>query len=417
MSVWRLIRREMTYRRGNACLSLFLVAAAVACFVASVLLLRVQEEQVQAASTNLEEAGKALDDEMRKITLGLGFNIVVLSGDEDLQQFTLSGVPAGTMPESHVDKLSNSKLVKINHLLPIVTREIEWPETGKTIVLTGTRGEVPIAHKAMKKPLQDQVPQGTMIVGYQLAQQLDLKPGSKTTLLEREFTVGKVRQELGDVQDSTVWINLAEAQEMLGMQNLVNAILALECNCQAVDRIAEVRDELAGILPGTQVIERGSKALARAEARTKAKTMAEESKQRAETQLGEQQRFAGVLVPAVLLSAGLWIGLLCFLNVRTRSAEVGILRAIGVKSRQVVAMFLGKAVLIGCVGAVLGLLLGLTVVWGLPTEAVTKPITQYLSWQDVLLALLLAPLLSAIASWIPAVLAARRDPAVVLQGE
>ena len=35
----------------------------------------------------------------------------------------------------------------------------------------------------------------------------------------------------------------------------------------------------------------------------------------------------------------------------------------------------------------------------------------------LLLALVMAPLLSAVASWIPAMLAAGQDPAVVLQGD
>ena len=42
----------------------------------------------------------------------------------------------------------------------------------------------------------------------------------------------------------------AKLQQMLGMENLVNAILALECNCATVDRIAELRGEIAKVLPG-----------------------------------------------------------------------------------------------------------------------------------------------------------------------
>lgn len=403
MSVWRLILQEIAHRKLNALLALLSVAVAVGCFVGAVTLL-------QADELTAKEAGKQLEDEMRKITKGLGFNIVVLPEQEDLQQFTLTGIPQESMPESLVAKLAESEIVTVNHLLPVVTRRMEWPETKKEIILTGTRGEVPLAHRALKKPLQDQVPAGTMILGYQLGRQLELKAGDTTTLMEREFKVSKVREELGDQQDSTVWVNLKEAQEMLGMQNMVSAILALECNCQTVDRVAEIRADIAGILPGTKVIERGSKALARAEARNNAKKVADEK-------LEQHEHMASIMLPLVLLSCGVWIGFLSMLNVRQRTTEVGILRALGLTSTQVVWLFLGKAIALGLIGALVGyaIALAVTVPFAtIPTELASSALI--LPWVFGA-AIVLAPCLSAIASWVPSLLAARQDPAVVLQGD
>ena len=61
-----------------------------------------------------------------------------------------------------------------------------------------------------------------------------------------------------------------------------------------------------------------------------------------------------MLVPVVMVGSGVWIGLLALANVRDRRGEIGILRALGLRSRQILLIFLGKAVAIGLAGACLG---------------------------------------------------------------
>jgi putative ABC transport system permease protein len=451
MSVWRLVLREMKHRKANFVLSLLSVTVAIGCLVGAQTLLRSDEIQtetiltakqteVKTAIAAREEAvtaaGKALEDSVRKQMLGLGFNVLIVPENQDLSELHLNGTLTETMPESHVDILANSKIVTINHLLPSVTKRVKWTEKEIDVIVHGTRGEVPIMHRGLKKQLLAAVPPGTMVVGYQIHSKLGLKAEDKVTLLGREFTVKTLHPERGSTDDVTIWIDLAEAQELLGMENVINAILALECGCSG-DRISEIRAEIAGILPGTHVIEKHSQALTRAESRAKAKVVAEDAL-KAEQDAGqatlqrEQQSRAdmqnrraslvGILVPLVLVGCALWIGFLAFGNVRQRNSEIGILRAIGLSSNQVLAIFLIKAGLIGLIGGVVGTAAGVLVgiqFGGLSTSAET--------WQQifgagavlttVILAPILAPAFSAIASWLPAQMAARRDPALVLQAE
>ena len=131
--------------------------------------------------------------------------------------------------------------------------------------------------------------------------------------------------------------------------------------------------------------------------------------------------FAAWLIPLVIVAAGVWVGLLALGNVRARSTEIGILRALGVRSRQVLSVFLGKAALLGVVGAVLGYACGFIsgAAWS-QWEGVPVSVENLGSLFDPVLlvgVLVLAPLLSCLASWIPALLAARQDPAVVLREE
>jgi len=83
---------------------------------------------------------------------------------------------------------------------------------------------------------------------------------------------------------------------------------------------------------------------------------------------------------------------------------------------------LSKAALVGLVGAVVGSLAGLT--FGLLTgqTSATPPgelrsVIGGIFPLLFLFSLVLAPLLSVIASWLPAMLLARQDPALVLQSD
>ncbi len=417
--------REIGHRKLNFMLGLLSVSVAIACLVGSLTLLKANDvttEKILAEKQELvEKEGAALNDAMRKITIGLGFNALILPADQDLNEFYHNNTLSKTMPEEFVDRLAKSRIVTINHLLPTVSKSIHWDEQDIQIILMGTRGEVPLMHKNPKKPMLDAVPRGKMVVGYQIHQQRHLKKGDKVKLLGKEFEIIETNKERGTVDDSTVWVHLKDAQEMLHMQNLINGIWALECHC-AGDRISQIRAEITNILPGTQVIERGTKALARAEARATAKKAAEAAKKREEENRAElkqkQEKFSAMLVPLVMFGSGIWIGFLTIVNVRQRKSEIGILRAIGVQSTQILMLFLGKAILIGVLGAAAGFLIGFYggISWGeLPLNTETS--AQLFSPDLLLISFVLAILLSGIASWIPAMLAAQQDPADILQEE
>ncbi|MFK7818387.1 MAG: ABC transporter permease [Planctomycetaceae bacterium] len=428
MKLYTLVISEIQHRLGSFVLTVLSVATAVAAFICSNVLLKADdlktEKLLASRQADVETAGAELEDSMRKITKGLGFNIVVLPKDQDLAELHSQGTPNTTMPETHVAKLAESEIVTINHLLPIVARKVEWAEMKCDVIVTGTRGEVPLAHRALKKPLQDAVVKGTMIVGAEFAKTTGdreaLAEGSKVKLLDREFEVAKVHEERGTADDITVWINLEEAQEMLGLQNVVNAILALECNCATVDRLAEIREDIAAILPGTQVIERGPPALARAEARNKAKQTAKESLAAAKTNReavkAQRTQMASIIVPVIVAITATWIVLLTVINVRQRRGEIGILRAIGLGGGQILRVLLGKAAFAGVLGGVLGIAVGYFLGVKLSDLPAASDVAELRSVGPMLIALAAAPVLSVLAGWLPAVFAAKTDPATVLAG-
>ncbi len=457
MSLTHLILREISHRKLSFALSVLAVAVAALSIVVADLVLRrdvvvtrhimsQKQAETEAAIAERERevqaAGAELENAIRKQMLGLGFNVLILPETQDAAELHLSGSLSETMPESYAERLANSKIMTINHLLPTVLKQVRWPEREIDVILYGTRGEVPLMHRDLKKPMLDAVAPGQMVLGYEIHRKLELQVGDKLEFMGREFTVSRLHPERGSSDDVTVWIDLGQAQELLGLQNLVHAILALECECTG-DRIAQIRAEIAGILPGTQVIERYSQALARAEARTKAKQVAEESLE-AEQQAGAEllareraarerlqqghMQLAQFVLPLVLIVSAAAIGLLAYVNVRYRREEIGILRALGLRTRQVLVVFLGKAALSGVVGGLAGVALGLVLgsavgPWLDGSEQVLQAglTSSIMGSPGFIMTLLATPLLAVVlamvSSWIAATMAASQDAAVILQGE
>jgi hypothetical protein len=364
-----------------------------------------------------------LEEDYTKITLGLGYNVLVLAKEQDLSRFYAQGVAETTMPEAYVKRLSESRVITVQHLMPTLQERIEWPEKQKfPILFMGTRGEVPIAHRDVKKPLLQPVAKGTLVVGSLVGERLGLKKGDAATLRGKEFTVAEVRPARGNEDDVTVWADLGEAQALLGKPGQVSAILALSCFC-AEATLDGMRREIGTALDQkVQVLELAPLAATRRAARARASALAEEAvlaEEAGRTELRtERQGFAKWIVPLIIAGCTVWVGLMAFSNARDRRGEIGVLRALGVRGGQVLAVFLGRALLVGLAGAALGYALGLGVAaaWdarqggGVGLAALAGP------W--VLAGtLVLAPLFSAVASFVPALVAAGQDPAEILRDQ
>ena len=428
MKIRQLVAKEIFHRKFNYALSVFATLIATASLIGSIVLLRMHDARtnsiLEQKESELHSRMVKLNDDTRKSMLKLGFNLVILPKDQNLGDWYTDDYSTEYMPESYVERLAGSDIVSVRHILPSLQQKIRWPERKRTIILMGTRGEVPNLHLSPKKPLLQPVPEGTIILGYELHQSMDIKPGDEIKLLGKSFVVNTCYAERGNKDDITAWISLKEAQELLGKEGQINAILALECLCTS-DALPTIRKEVAAILPGTQVIERESRALARAEARNQvaleAATTIEKEKLGRDTLRAEREHMASILVPVILLTCALWIAVMGFINVRSRREEIGILRTVGVSARRIFLLFIWKHISIGVIGGLVGLVLGSLFVFFFVNSDSSVPITAVGSlpfWLGMAaLAIIGASLLAVTAGWIPAMIAARQDPAEVMREE
>jgi putative ABC transport system permease protein len=99
-------------------------------------------------------------------------------------------------------------------------------------------------------------------------------------------------------------------------------------------------------------------------------------------------------------------------SVTERTAEIGLLRAVGAGRGQIAGVFLGEAALLSLAGGLLGLVLGLLGVWGLVTMYPALPARPPL-WA-VSSALALAVAIGVLFGILPARRAAQLDPVTAL---
>lgn len=428
MSLWRVVLREWRFRAGNALAGALAVGLTVGVWAGGLVLLRGSAARtVQAMGKTRERIRQDLEvfqDEMRKAMLKLKFNLVVLPEGQDLAAWHADGEIRGTLPESYLRTLAESGAATIQHLLPIVQKRVWWEEKGRRIILVGTRGELVHAGSNRKQALVQPVPPGTIVLGHELHRSLGLAVGDTVTLMGRSFRVHACHEERGNQDDITAWVDLAEAQDLLGMRGQIHAVMALECLCAGAPGPDKFRAEIRRILPHTDVVELGVPALARFEARAKLAAEAEaEARRQEEAREALQrsrERVAAGLAPLALAAGMGAVAALALANVRARGPELALLRGLGWREAHILTLVLGRYGLAALPGAAAGCAAGvaggvLLAAWLDPVRLEGPP--PLLTGGEAAALAAAGVLTALVAAWLPALLAARLDPARGLNPE
>lgn len=397
---------EIKHRKFNFIIATVTAAAAICIWLTAEESLANFDQNTESQLSFLEEETRAemvqLENDIRKTMKGLGFNVFLFPKGEEIWQIKERGYSEKTLNEDSVNKLAESGIVTVNHLLPQLSKRVRWQELKRSILLIGVEGQVPIAHRSKKKPIMNPLAPGTINLGYDLHESLNLKTGDQVILNDQTYILSQTYPPRNFRDDSSAWIHLDEAQKIFEQPDRINAILALGCNCASIDRLGEIRSEISKILPEVQIIELGSSAMVRAEARNKAGDRARKAKatiiRSREDARSERARFSSVLSPIIASGAFLALAYLSFTNVRERLPEIGTLRAIGVSHFKIAIILLARAALIGLLATVLTFTVSITFSFSFPPS----------SW-------LFIPLISAAATWLSTVYALTRDSVILLR--
>lgn len=258
-----------------------------------------------------------------------------------------------------------------------------------------------------------------VFIGKGLADQLGVGVGDRVTLLghskhetmrQRTVTVVGI-YSLGspDLEKTTAFITLEQAQSLF---NLRDQSTEVAISLSDVAHEQTVIPALQAALPGYEV--------------DSWKTL----KPEITDTMATKQVFTSVLGIVVILIASIGILNLQLMAVFERTREMGVLAALGMKSRQVMALFLVEGTLIGVVGAVIGCLAGVGVVMlirmtgginfsfaagmGEVTALMGTHLMPTLSVADVVVRGVLVAIIAGFASLYPAWQASRKEPADAL---
>jgi putative ABC transport system permease protein len=353
----------------------------------------------------------------------LGANILVLPQGASVDNYYTADIDAPTFSEDYVEKIVTSTLPGVDNLSPKLTRRVE---VGKEkVVLTGILPKNELASKPLwqtsglmgeelkascgpspaneeqgykdtklqRKPI-DSIGKDDCIIGSSIAGKLNLKEGSKITILDKEFTVAKVLTETGTIDDDRIFAHLQTVQNLLKTGEQVSAIEIMGC-CNAISE--GLLGKIRNILPDTKVTTIG---------------------QIVSTQIETNKlmnRISLIFLIIIFVVGGISIGNSMWANANQRKKEIGTLRMIGYPKSKIYFLLLSKAVAMGFIGGVFGYVIGSAIAFFLGPQLAgisVHPIPILLLW-----AVLLSVFISLLGAIIPAYAASKFEPFTNIQEE
>lgn len=260
--------------------------------------------------------------------------------------------------------------------------------------------------------------QDSILIGKGLADVMGVQTGDRIAMVgsdihkqnrQRTMTVVGI-YDLGmpSIEKNTVYISLGEAQALFGLPDQSTEV---DLNLKKLGQESSVVAALAPALPGYEVEswDKNYPELANA--------------------INQKGAVMNIFSVVIELIAGIGVLNLLLMAVYERTREIGLLGAMGLKPRQIGALFVLEGAMIGVVGTLAGIVLGLVINSALGTVGmdygqfagvadymalISGRVYPSLGVHSLVGRAATVLIIATLAAWIPALEASRREPAEAL---
>jgi putative ABC transport system permease protein len=362
----------------------------------------------------LTSIGEGLHQFMLAEFSEFGTNIISVQPGKTQTQGGNVGIFGSVRPLTLDDADALRRLPYVEHVIPGLAGNAEVRANGRTrrtMVLGegrdfGDTFTMKLQSGSFWPDKDDEQARALVVIGSKIDQELygDLNPlGSYLRIGGQRFRVVGVMEPKGQIlgmdMDDTVFIPAARAMELFNRPGLmeINVSYRADVDADVVVRIIKERmNERHGREDFTIISQ-------------------EQALEVLSSVLNILTFAVGALGGISLLVGAVGILTIMTMAVTERTAEIGLLRALGAQERQVMTLFLGEAMLLSALGGLAGLAMGIGIAQGLHLVFPALPV--HTPWQYALAAEFTAVSIGLIAGVAPARRAARLDPVEALHAE
>jgi lipoprotein-releasing system permease protein len=246
---------------------------------------------------------------------------------------------------------------------------------------------------------------GEVIIGEDLREELQIEVGDTimVTMLEGAEAPVVVSgiYDLGVAQINESWV-ISDLETIQGIFGFGEAITAVEVGVDDVFRADAIAESIAVQLGDPDISISNWK----------------DDNEELFQALRSQDLSSFMIQAAVIASVVVAIASMLAVTVLQKSRQIGILKAMGIKDRSASLIFLFQGFLLGLVGSVIGVGIGLVMLYGFVNfasdESGSPLIEFYLDWRFILLSWAIAIVAATLAGVLPARRSARLSPIEVI---
>ncbi|MFP4424101.1 MAG: ABC transporter permease [Candidatus Woesearchaeota archaeon] len=236
-----------------------------------------------------------------------------------------------------------------------------------------------------------------------------LRVGDSITIKDKEFEiVGFIEKKGSFTVDSIVFMNEDTMKDLFEIDETVDVIIA---KARDVDDIPKIKEDIEKVLRKERDVDLGDENF---EVQTPEGTL-----ETLNSTLFAVQLFVTIIALISILVGGIGITNTMYTSVLERTKEIGILKSIGARNSMVFSIFLMESGLLGMMGGLIGILLGLSLAYGLAGIArVTLGIDMIQAQVSLLLiagSLVFSFLIGTISGALPAYQASKKNPVDALR--